>query len=84
MDNGKLPIVHCQLSSKSPTVRSCYSAKSRYEARVGRNHRLETTKHTKHTNAGTGIRCHLCALVQAVNEVRVLQEEKKTFAGAQE
>jgi len=44
-----------------------------------RYQRLETTKTM---NAFPGIRCHLCALVQAVNEVEILQEEGKAFAGA--
>ena len=37
----------------------------------------------RNTNAVAGIRCHLYALVQAVNELGNLQEGGKAFAGAQ-
>jgi len=47
----------------------------------GRNQRLETTNHTNHTNAGAGTRFHLCALVQAVNELEIQQEAWKALAG---
>jgi len=48
-----------------------------------RDQRLETAKTAKNTNAFAGIRCYLCALVQAVNEVEIQQEEGKAFAGAE-